>query len=74
MISDVAVTTIIGVVTFVLSVGASMFVSGMRWGRIETKLNDLQRDRVSQSDINGMRDRLARIEALFTLTLKDHTR
>ena len=61
---------IIGVITFVLSVATSMFVSGTRWGRVETSLNDLQSDRVRQADITGLRDRLSRIEGMFTLTLK----
>lgn len=74
MISDTTVNVIIGVVTFVLSVSVSMFVSGTRWGRVETTLRDLQTDRVRQSDITGLRDRLSRIEGMFTLTLKGDDR
>ena len=74
MISDTAVMVIIGVVTFVLSVATSTFVSGTRWGRVETTLHDLQEDRVRQSDITGLRDRLSRIEGMFTLTLRDGDR
>jgi len=72
--SPVTVETIIGVVTFVGSVSVSMFVSGTRWGRVETTLRDLQTDRVRQNDITGLRDRLSRIEGMFTLTLKDGER
>jgi len=55
-------------------VSVSMFVSGTRWGRVEATLRDLQTDRVRQSDITGLRDRLSRIEGMFTLTLKDSER
>ena len=74
MISDTAIMAIIGVITFVMSVSVSTFVSGTRWGRVETSLRDLQSDRVRQSDITGLRDRLSRIEGMFTLTLKDGDR
>ena len=48
----------IGVLTFVSSIGGAAFVSGTRWGRIE-------------SDMRMMADRLAKIEGMFTLRLKD---
>lgn len=70
----IAIQTIIGVATFLVSVAVSMFVSGTRWGRVETSLRDLQLDRVRQADITGLRDRLSRIEGMFTLTLKDGDR
>lgn len=70
--SSVTVQVIIDIVTIALSVSVSMFVSGTRWGRVETTLRDLQTDRVRQNDITGLRDRLSRIEGMFTLTLKDH--
>ena len=68
--SATAIQVLISVVTFVLSVCVSMFVSGTRWGRVETTLRDLQTDRVRQGDITGLRDRLSRIEGMFTLTFK----
>jgi hypothetical protein len=68
------ISLLIGVVTFILSVSVSMFVSGTRWGRVETIMNDLQQDRVRQTDMMGLRDRLSRIEGMFTLTLKDGER
>lgn len=61
----------ISVAGFILSICASMFISGTRWGRVETSLRDLQADRVRQSDVTGLRDRLSRIEGMFTLTLRD---
>jgi hypothetical protein len=74
MDNGTTINIIIGAVTFVLSVSVSMFVSGTRWGRVETTLNDLQQDRVRQTDMMGLRDRLSRIEGMFTLTLKDGER
>jgi len=56
--SSIAVEIIIAIVTFVMSVGTSMFVAGTRWGRIETT-------------IQVMSDRLAKIEGMFTLRLRD---
>lgn len=41
------------------SVVVSAFMSGARWGRVET-------------DMRVMADRLAKIEGMFTLRLKDH--
>ena len=69
-----AVEIVISIVTIVVSVCTSMFVSGTRWGRVETTLTDLEKDRVRQSDITGLRDRLSRIEGMFTLTLKGDER
>jgi hypothetical protein len=74
MVSDTALMLVISAVTLVLSVSASMFISGTRWGRVETQLRDLQNDRVRQGDFTGLRDRLSRIEGMFTLTLKDGDR
>ena len=68
------VNVIIGVITFVLSVSVSMFVSGTRWGRVQASLTDLQNDRVRQSDLTGINDRLSRIDGMFILTLKDQGR
>lgn len=69
-----AVEIMISVITIVVSVCTSMFVSGTRWGRVETSLADLEKDRVRTADITGLRDRLSRIEGMFTLTLRDSER
>jgi len=47
----------VSAITFTVSVGMSMFIAGTRWGRVENR-------------IENMSDRLARIEGMFTLTLK----
>lgn len=74
MDSGTIINIIIGIITFVLSVSVSMFVSGTRWGRMETTLKDLQFDRVRKSDVTELNTRLARIEGMFTLTLIDGER
>lgn len=71
VVTTTDIMAIIGVVTFFLSVGTSMFVSGTRWGRVEATLKDLQADRVRSSDMTAVRERLSKIEGMFTLTLKD---
>jgi hypothetical protein len=43
----------------IASITVSSFVSGTRWGRMET-------------DMRAMADRLAKIEGMFTLRLKDN--
>ena len=53
-----AIETVIGVATFFCSVGASAFISGTHWGEL-------------RADVKTMSDRLAKIEGMFTLTLKD---
>lgn len=53
--SNYVVEVIIGVVTFVLSVGTSMFIAGQRWGEV-------------RSELRYMNDRLAKIEGMYTLT------
>ena len=56
--SATSIQVLIGVVTFVCSIAGAAFVSGTRWGRVE-------------GDMRAMSDRLARIEGMFTLRLKD---
>ena len=56
-LSETGLNVIIAVVTFLLSVSASMFISGMRYGEM-------------RADMRTMADRLAKIEGMFTLTLK----
>jgi hypothetical protein len=48
----------IACVTFIASVGTSMFVAGTRWGELRT-------------DFRVMADRLAKIEGMFELRLRD---
>jgi len=51
--------TIIAAGGVVASVTVSAFISGTRWGAI-------------QQDVRSMADRLAKIEGMFTLRLKDN--
>ena len=56
--TNLAVEIGIAVVTFVASVGTSMFVAGTRWGEM-------------RADLRVMADRLAKIEGMFELKLRD---
>jgi len=46
-----------GMATFISSISASMFIAGMRWGQVT-------------GDIRAISDRLAKIEGMFTLQLR----
>lgn len=52
------ISIIISVSTFLASIGGAAFVTGIRWGKIST-------------EIITMNQRLAKIEGMFTLTLRD---
>jgi hypothetical protein len=54
----VSVQIVIAAVGVVVSICCSMFVAGSRWGRIE-------------GDMRSMSDRLAKIEGMFSLRLRD---
>lgn len=56
--SPETIQVVIGVCTVVVSICGSAFVAGTRWGRVESEMKD-------------MATRLAKIEGMFTLTLKD---
>ena len=56
--SPIAIEILIAVLTFVVSVGTSMFVAGARWGSM-------------QGDITSMRKEVAEIKGMFVLRLRD---
>lgn len=77
--SDVMTSTdlsiIIGVITLVLSIASSMFISGTRWGRVEEKVNTIEK-RVAnvdtlQVDMSVLKHDVAEIKGMFTMRLKD---
>jgi len=55
--NSLEIDVLIAVVTFIASVGTSMFVAGTRWGEM-------------RADLRVMADRLAKIEGMFELQLK----
>jgi hypothetical protein len=57
-LDPVVIEVLVSVATFIASVGVSAFISGMHWGRLTNQLQ-------------VMSDRLAKIEGMFTLRLKD---
>ena len=58
MTTTVIAELAIGACTIVLSMTGSAFIAGSRWARME-------------SSISTMSDRLAKIEGMFTLRMKD---
>jgi hypothetical protein len=58
---DILAQIIISSATFVCSMGSAMFIAGMKWGRVNTQ-------------VDSINQRLAKIEGMFTLTLKDGDR
>lgn len=75
VMSPIDVEVLIGVVTFIVSVGVSMFVSGTRWGRVEEKVNVIEKKTQNidnmQTDMAVMKHDLAEIKGMFTMRLKD---
>lgn len=59
--TPVSLEILIASAGFILSICCSMFVAGSRWGRIE-------------GDMRSMSDRLAKIEGMFTLKLRQDDR
>ena len=55
----IVLQTVIAAGGVIASITVSAFISGTRWGAI-------------QQDVRGMADRLAKIEGMFTLRLKDN--
>jgi hypothetical protein len=53
-----ALSAIISGVGFIMSVGTSALIVGVKWGRLETEVRNLQLD-------------LAEIKGMFRLTLKE---
>ncbi len=56
-----SLSILIAAVGVIVSICSSMFVAGSRWGRVE-------------GDMRSMSDRLAKIEGMFTLKLRDRDR
>lgn len=59
--SPTALEILIAVLGDVVAICGAMFVAGSRWGRIE-------------GDIHSISDRLAKIEGMFTLKLREPDR
>jgi hypothetical protein len=70
-VSPVTAELLISGAGFVLSVVCSAFVSGSRWGRVTAQLAELERERVTRSDVSGIGERLAKIEGMFELKLRE---
>lgn len=72
--SQTEISLLIGLCTLFLSVGSSAFIAGSRWGAVNAKLASVeanQKDAVTTGDMQRVGERLARIEGMFELRLKD---
>jgi NADH:ubiquinone oxidoreductase subunit K len=58
MTSQTVISIIIGAITLILSVGTSAIMIGVKWGRLETQVADMEKD-------------LREIKGMFRLTLKE---
>ena len=56
--NSATISALIAAAGFVLSISASAFISGAHWGEL-------------RGDVKLMSDRLAKIEGMFTLKLRD---
>jgi hypothetical protein len=70
-VNPTAAEVVIAVAGFVLSVASSFFIAGSRWGEVKAKLAELERDKVTTGDVRAMGERLARIEGMFELKLRE---
>ncbi len=60
--------------TFIASVVVSVFLAGTRWGAVQAELAQLRRDNatiVRTSDLQPVNERIARIEGMFEMRLKN---
>jgi hypothetical protein len=71
MTASVLVELVGALVTIAISLGGSAFIAGTRWGEVQVKLTELERDKVTTTDVHAVTERLAKIEGMFTLKLRD---
>lgn len=58
---------------FIASVISSAFISGMRWGSMKTRLENLehsQKDLATKDQLAGVKEDVAEIKGMFRMTLK----
>lgn len=72
--SAIAVAAVISGAGFMFSVLVSAFISGNRWGTMARDVAELTRTRpelATKGDLATMNERMARIEGMFELRLRD---
>lgn len=72
--SQPEISVVIALLGLVLSVICSAFIAGMRWGSVNQRLEQLQKNdaqHVTREDLANVREQLAEIRGMFRLTLKD---
>jgi hypothetical protein len=66
---------IVGIATFILTVGTSALFGGLKLGKMENEIDNLKANAVKWDqmalDVSNMKSDLAEIKGMFRLTLKD---
>lgn len=73
MTQQTATEIVIAVVGFILSIGMSIFLSGVRWGKAETRIEMLERDQhnfATKEQVEGLKEDLKEIKGMFRMTLR----
>lgn len=74
MHSDALLNVVIALAGVLVSAVVAAFIAGSRWGAVSGKVDQLAANQVNAAtkhDLQGMSERLARIEGMFELKLRD---
>lgn len=74
MHSEALISAVIALAGVLVSAAVAAFIAGSRWGAVSGKVDQLaatQGNAATKADLQGMSERLARIEGMFELKLRD---
>jgi len=74
LVSPIDIEIFIGVGTIVVSIIGSAFISGMRWGSTNNRLDNLEREvraAATKEQLAGVKEDLAEIKGMFRMVPKD---
>lgn len=72
--SPEATSAIIAVAGFIVSLGSSVFVAGVRWGSVKARLDMLEnamKNSATKEQLSGVKEDVAEIKGMFRMTLRD---
>lgn len=72
--TELGVTILTSVVSFLGSIAAALFIAGIRWGSVRTRLEILERNverNATTEQLEVVRRDVAEIKGMFTMTLRD---
>jgi hypothetical protein len=72
--TELGVTVLVAVVGFLGSLASSLFIAGIRWGTVRTRLEIMEREIMrlaSQDQLAGVKEDVAEIKGMFKMTLRD---